>query len=77
METNRETWPVTHQEEQGVSLFRVSENMDGVIRVDACTHLLKANQFCFSCFAVLSHSSYLNAREHLMRGEIFLDFSEY
>lgn len=81
MERNRETWSVTHQDKQGVSLFRVTENMDGVIRVDACTHVYiqKANQFCFSCFAVLScsHSHYLNAKEHLMIGEIFFDSSEF
>lgn len=66
---------MTHQDKQAVSLFRVSENMDEMIRADACTHLHKANQFCF-CFADLSRSHYLNAKEHLIIGEIFLDSSE-
>lgn len=66
---------MTHQDKQGVSLFRVSENMDGQIRVGACTRLHKANQFCF-CVAVLSHPHYLNAKDHLMIGEIFLVSSD-
>ena len=63
-------------------MFRVSENMNGVmIRVDACTHVYiqKANESCFSflCFAVLHHSCYLNAREHLTIGGTFLETSEH
>jgi len=70
-----------HRDKQEVSVFTVSENMDGVIRVDASTHLYlrKADESCFSflCFAVLPHSYYLSAREHLMIGETFLESSEY
>lgn len=56
MERNGQTSSVMHQDKQGISISRVSENVDEVIRVEACAHVYikKANEFCFSFYALLS-----------------------